>query len=168
MVKAIFADAIVRNLCTYFERAKHPSMETIDMWFNRISKIPDEPVQWIVQRIKETSESFPRNLPNTLWEYYREWIASNPDKVSISKRKDCIRCNGDGYVYATKIHGKNQVYSYVFRCPECEQAKENAIPYWVQHQFSDKGFTPIANQNKPITRKSMQEMIAGIGKELRA
>lgn len=164
MVKTIFADAIVRNLCTYFERKVTPTPQAIDMWFDRVKKIPDEPVDWIVSRVKELQESFPKNLPNMLWELYREWLASRPEKQE-HRHVDCDKCNGDGYVFALRFDDSGRHYEYGFRCPACDQSRDNGIPYWSMTMISD-GYRPLEDQKKPVTRQTIREMLAGIGKPM--
>lgn len=165
MVKTIFADAIVRNLCIYFERKVTPTPGAIDMWFSRVENIPDEPVNWIVQRIKENHDQFPKNLPNTIWDYYREWLAMYPEKRAFKDRQNCQKCNGDGYVFAIRFSDDGRHHEYVFRCPVCDQAPEIGIPAWSQ-KFSVDGFNLLKNQKMPVTKTSLREMISGIGKPI--
>ena len=143
MVKTIFADAIVRSLCTYFERKVIPTPDAITMWFTRVEKIPDEPVNWMVQKIKEQQEMFPRNLPNLLWEYYREWQQMNPDKM-VSRGHICTadHCNGEGYVFATHSRDDGQRYEYVYRCPVCNQAREFTFSAFHRHDVTI-GINPV-------------------------
>lgn len=166
MVKTIFADAIVRNLCTYFERKVTPTPQAIDMWFDRVKKIPDEPVDWIVSRVKELQESFPKNLPNMLWELYREWLASRPEKQA-HRHVDCDKCNGDGYVFALRFDDKGRHFQYAFRCPACDQAPELGIPFWSPQKHITDGFHPIPNQNRPLDKKTIREMLDSIGRPIR-
>jgi hypothetical protein len=163
MVKAIFADAIVKNLCIYFERKVMPIPEAIDMWFRRCEKIPDESVEWIVKRIKDNCEGFPKNLPNMLWEHYREWLSSHPEKQALPRGELCKKCNGFGYIFGFSfMEGRH--YEYVFRCPACQQAPESGIPIWNHQHAAD--YHALADQMKPPTHETIKAMVASIGKPI--
>lgn len=167
MVKDAFVK-LVKELCIYYERKVIPTVDAIDMWHKRVEKIPDEPIPWIVQRIKDSSEGFPKNVPNALWEHFREWSQAHPEKVS---RRSTIckaeHCNGDGYVFAIREYEKGASGEYVFRCPVCNQAQETAIPYF-SNQHARDGFKPVKQRKPEVTTHSTRELAGMIGKPMEA
>lgn len=165
MVKTVFGAVIVRNLCTYFERAKPPSEDTIDMWFAKCANIPDEPLEWIVDRIKDNLEAFPRNLPNTVWEYYRDWLSTYPEKSAHKMIVDCKKCNSTGYIFTIKTNRESKMnYEYAFRCNACKQANDNGLPLWA-NQLVDQGYYPIPERESSGDIKSVKQLIKKITTE---
>jgi hypothetical protein len=113
------------SLCDFYER-KEPKQATIELWFRLVQRMPSEPIPWIVKKIQETQESFPRNMTAAFWGSYTEWQQAYPDKKAHKDYFHCPDCN-DGLIFAKKE--KNGVkYSYVFRCVKCKQDNTKAYP----------------------------------------
>jgi hypothetical protein len=156
----------VRDLCTYYERKIIPTAEAIDAWHQRVEKIPAEPLEWIAKRIQANSEGFPKNLPNTVWEHFREWGQANPEK--ISRRSTICRaehCNGAGYIFSVREYEKGASGEYVFRCLVCNQAQETTIPYFSNQHIRD-GFKPVKQRKPEVTTHSTRELASMIGKPM--
>lgn len=122
MVEASFATA-VRTLCSYFER-KDPAPHALSLWYDSVRKIPDEAVDWIVDKIKG-EDTFPRNLVKMFWLNYHQWLNDNPEKRSTKKEfsYQCADCDNTGFLFV-KREGGNRT---VFRC-KCGRASETGIP----------------------------------------
>jgi len=107
----------IKELGDFYERKSEPKQGTIELWFDKVQSIPSEPVPWIVGRIEQDSESFPRNLPGALWAGFREWMQLNPDKAAHRENKQCVDCEG-GLLWVRKyIDGR--VHYAVFECAQC-------------------------------------------------
>ena len=113
------------TLCDFYER-KEPKQSTIELWFGLIKRMPSEPIPWIIKKIQETHETFPKNMTAAFWGTYSEWQQANPDKRAIQSFFDCSDCS-EGLIFAKKIiEGKK--YSYVFRCTKCRQNHNQNYP----------------------------------------
>jgi hypothetical protein len=119
-----FAQSL-KTLCDFYER-KEPKQSTIELWFESVHKMPSEPLKWIVKKIQETHDSFPKNMPSAFWSGYTEWQSANPDKRATPSFFACSDCN-EGLIFANKVVNKIK-YSYVFRCTKCKQNHNNNYP----------------------------------------
>jgi hypothetical protein len=118
---------ILKEIGDYYERTKEPRHGTIDLWFDKVKHIPTEPIPWIVSKIEADNESFPRNLPATLWGAFREWMQMNPDKVAcVQTFRECPDCS-EGLIWA-RMEKNGHRYTYVFRCARCKQSTVQAYP----------------------------------------
>jgi len=138
--------ALVRELSAYYERRNLPSADTMELWMQRVKNIPEEAVSWIIRKIEEDSESFPRNLPAQIWAYYHEWLNTFPEKRaahSYEVENDCKYCDGTGILiaYRTKVSGEKEIcYSYLFRCGHCSRAMIEAWPIRTITELQEDGF----------------------------
>jgi hypothetical protein len=55
MVEKVFHD-FVKGLCFYYER-RDPREETLDLWFQQVKHIPDEPVDWMSGQAPRVGDS---------------------------------------------------------------------------------------------------------------
>ena len=63
----------VDELVLYYERkGKPPSDGTLDAWHEKVKHIPSEALPWIVRRIEEEHESWPRNIPMAIRQHADE------------------------------------------------------------------------------------------------
>jgi hypothetical protein len=165
VLRAVFDTVVIQNLVRYYER-KPPVHEATDLWFTRVSKIPDESIDWMVKRIQETSEIFPKNLPNVLWDTYREWLATYPEKRALPQGIICKHCDGNGYVFAQRLGSDNHPKEFVFRCEICDQAPEIGIPVWKLHKHEKEVYYLIPDQTVHLTHMSVKQMVDLITKPI--
>jgi len=116
---------MLKELMDFYER-KEPKQGTIELWFGKVSKVPSEPIKWIVNRIENDYETFPKNFCKAIMDTYREWTQANPDKRAAQRYYDCPDCN-EGLIWARKLV-ENKPYTYVFRCLKCKQNTTQAYP----------------------------------------
>ena len=86
MVEKVFHD-FVKGLCFYYER-RDPREETLDLWFQEVKHIPDEPVDWMSEQIRSRHESFPRNLPLVMRELWQQWLEDHPQRRAQRNTED--------------------------------------------------------------------------------
>lgn len=113
----------VSTLCDFYER-KEPKQATIELWFKLVNRMPSEPIPWIIKKIQETSDSFPRNITATFWGAYGEWQNAHPDKRAGKNYFDCPECS-EGLIFAKSKASRG---SYVFRCIRCKKDNTAAYP----------------------------------------
>jgi integrase len=89
MVEKVFHD-FVRGLCFYYER-RDPREEALDLWFQGVKHIPDEPVVWMSDQIRSRHDAFPRNLMRA----YRQAVKES----GIAK----IRFHDLRYTFASRL-----------------------------------------------------------------
>ena len=112
------------KLTTYYERTKPPTPVTVAIWYDRVKLIKCESLDDIRYEIFQQMESFPKNLPNVMWDCYREWQKGNKEPAATTQ-KQCDFCVSEGYIFTQR--GKCR---YVYRCGQCRQATEKGIPYY--------------------------------------
>jgi hypothetical protein len=132
---------IVTELSDFYER-KQPKINTIDLWYRSIKRIPSEPVKWIARHIEDNYESFPKNIVSALWGGYAEWQQAHPDKAARESFFHCADCS-EGLIFASKINQNNTKYKYVFRCIKCKQNHMAAYPEIVRAELISQGYTII-------------------------
>src|SRR3990170_4706864 len=112
------------SLTGFFEK-KHPSDKTVELWFDTANGIPSAEIRQIYQRITRECESWPRNLPATMWAIHYDIIANLHTAEKTYKYCDA-GCN-EGLFHMRK---KNELGFYgqhcVFRCDTCKQRTEGA------------------------------------------
>ncbi len=129
----------VKDLCEFYERKSEPKISTLELWHAKVSHIPDEAMPWIVRRITEEYESFPRNLPMAMRSATDEWFTAHPEKAAHERYFDCPDCN-HGLIYVERRNVK-PVYSYVFRCERCRQNRVIEYPMALLSSLLSAGFT---------------------------
>ena len=160
---------ILKELSDYYERAKEPKHGTTELWFDKIRKIPSEPIKWIIRKIEDENDSFPRNLPGAVWGAFREWQQANPDRMATKNYSDCPDCT-DGLLWARKEKNGHR-YSYVFRCARCKQSTVQAYPMasrlelMADYDGIPKNGDPYDGARRP---RNVREMVAEIGAGVQA
>jgi hypothetical protein len=131
---------LITELALFYER-KEPKNQTIELWFKMVKKIPSEPIKWMVKKIQEKHESFPKNITSALWGSYTEWQQANPDKIKQQDFWDCPDCN-EGLIFAKKKKEGNN-YEYVFRCVKCKQNHCRSYPLASPMELKEEGYDVI-------------------------
>ncbi len=115
----------LKELCTYYERKVVPTVHATSIWYKRVKFMDSKALETVKFKIFENSEGFPKNIPNVMWEYYREWKGSLAQET-VKEYKPCSSCNGEGEIFLQKQHPSGQHYTnYVFRCDQCKQCKSS-------------------------------------------
>lgn len=161
MNRIIFDSVVLGNLTRYYER-KPPTHDTADLWYGRCERIPDEAAEWIVRRIQDTSDAWPRNLPAALNERCREWLDTYPEKRAISRATGCPHCDS-GYVYALHTGRDGRQYRFVFRCAICDQAGENGVPTW-RNLLREENYLPMRWRDLAGLRMAQGGITRDLGK----
>ncbi len=123
MDKSAFGEFLT-SLCHYYER-KEPRKETLDLWFQEVKHLPEEPLDWIREQICQRQEGFPRNLPANMRELWQRWREEHPRKQARPDTDtNCRDCEGSGL-----ITGYRDGNAYAFRCGRCRQSTLHGIPF---------------------------------------
>ena len=130
----------IKKLCQYYER-KEPTQGAIELWFDSIKKIPSEPIEFIIKKINETHDSFPKNIPQAFWNSYYEWKTANPEKLEQDRLFDCPDCN-HGLIFVKKMNESGVVYRYVFNCSLCRQSKRD-YPFISKKELISDGYNVL-------------------------
>ncbi len=135
MVEKVFHD-FVKGLCFYYER-RDPREETLDLWFQAVKHIPDEPVDWMSEQIRGRHDAFPRNLPLVMRELWQQWLDDHPQRrTSRNVAEACPDCDGDGLL---SLFRKGS--SYVFRCGRCKRSNLNGVPVAYLADLEARGYS---------------------------
>lgn len=159
--------SMLKELSDYYERAKEPKHGTTELWFDKIRKIPSEPIKWITRKIEDENDSFPRNLPGAVYGAYREWLQANPDRISTRNYFDCPDCT-DGLIWA-RLEKNGQRYTYVFRCVRCKQSTVHAYPMVSRLELM-ADYAVVPKNGDPYTgavrARNVQAIAHGIGRAI--
>jgi hypothetical protein len=139
MVEKIFHD-FVKGLCFYYER-RDPREEALDLWFQQVKHIPDEPVDWMSEQIRSRHELYPRNLPLVMREPWHQWLEVHPQwRVRGTGGEDCPDCDETGVI---SIYRKGS--RYLFRCSRCKRSNLNGVPAAFLADLEAHGYTLTRN-----------------------
>ena len=135
MVEKVFHD-FVKGLCFYYER-RDPREETLDLWFQGVKHIPDEPVDWISDQIRSRHDAFPRDLPLLMRELWQQWLEDHPrQRICRNTGAECPDCDGDGLI---SLFRKGS--SYLFRCGRCKRSNLNGVPIAFLADLEARGYS---------------------------
>ncbi len=152
----------LKNLCAYYER-KPVNPQAMDLWYDRVKLISADSLDTIRFQIVENSETFPKNLPNVMWEYYREW-RQGKNKSSDTIKQDCEHCNGEGEIFLQKKHPSGEYYTrYVFRCDQCKQNKCSAYPWGNKVVLINHGYEPLPEMKGADSITNVKELQEFLG-----
>lgn len=155
-------DAIIDAACSYYER-KHPNEETLILWRQKASGIPNEAAKYIQEHITD-ADAYPRNIPAAMWALFHAWQAANPDKKATQAFFACPDCI-DGIIWASKPNESGRKYRYIFRCCRCRQNHVQAYPKAYKADLIQRGYeitTPqgwkVSSQEKTKTRENFKRI----------
>ena len=160
MVQVRFLD-FVTDVFDYFER-KRPNDNTMDLWFDEVRNIPDEALEWIKSRIFKENDNKPSNLPATMWALYNAWLQANPDKRAHRESVNCPDCEGGWLVLHKRLPMYAIPITHSAPCGRCKQIP--AAQYMTMFQAKEKGFERVNLFDLNAPKRTVKEMIAGIGR----
>ena len=135
MVEKVFHD-FVKGLCFYYER-RDPREETLDLWFQQVKHIPDEPVAWMSEQIRSRHDLFPRNLPLVMRELWQQWLEDHPHRRTRGDTEtDCPDCDETGMISVYREGSR-----YLFRCRRCKRSNLNGVPAAFLVDLEAHGYT---------------------------
>jgi hypothetical protein len=135
MVEKVF-HAFVKGLCFYYER-RDPREETLDLWFQGVKHIPDEPVDWMSEQIRSRHETFPRNLPLEMRTLWQQWLEDHPQRrARRTDEAECPDCDGDGLISLFRNRSR-----YLFRCGKCKRSNLNSVPVAYLADLEARGYS---------------------------
>jgi len=134
MVEKVF-HAFVKGLCFYYER-RDPREETLDLWFQGVKHIPDEPVDWMSEQIRSRHDAFPKNLPLVMRELWQQWLEDHPQRrTNRNTGEECPDCDGYGLISVLRKGSR-----YLFRCGRCKQSNLNGVPVRLLIDLEARGY----------------------------
>lgn len=94
----------VNRLAVFFNVTKAPGMAVINAWAPKVAFIPAEALEFILGRIQDENDSFPRNTPKVFRQFYREWLAAHPQPER--QVQGCASCEwGILFLHRTRPDG---------------------------------------------------------------
>lgn len=106
----------INKLATFYNVTKAPGMAVINAWLPKVEMIPAEAVDFILGRIQDEHDSFPRNIPKTFRQFYREWLAANPQPER--QVRGCQACEG-GVLFLERTRPDGSVETGSTFCAAC-------------------------------------------------
>lgn len=109
-------DSGIAQIYDMFTNARSPSADQRQAWHDRLKHIPDEAVNFIVERICDF-ERLPSNMPLAWRNLWADWKAANPSRIM---RPDCPACRNSGarHGWARQEDGEWMIFG--FPCPICQ------------------------------------------------
>ena len=120
----------MKNISRYFGKPE-PKGDTLTEWMKELHYIPNEPVDWIEQKIK--ANKYPDNPPQAIRKLWYQWLEEHPDRQK-KEEAGCDECEA-GFLYASK-----KGYSFVFRCEHCNSFGESSVLVANRTRLELKGF----------------------------
>jgi ribosomal protein S27AE len=148
---------IINELCDYYER-REPKEGTKELWFQRVKSIPLEALPWIVKKITQENETFPKNLPGVIAALFFSWREAHPEKFTTRREVDCPDCD-DGTIRAWKIGANGKTYSYLFRCGRCKQSNVQGWPAMTRFALLEAGYEPEQKEKPGRPKGSVQQAV---------
>jgi len=142
MDKAIFAEAI-KDIYYSFDLKTLPDPAAVEIWFNKVSFIPEMAVNFIVTRITD-QESKPRNIGVSFLVYWKEYQRSNPQNI-FKETNHCDECSINdkplGFLRFIAADG----YRYICRCGHCDNwhlwlGSQKWAPAFTKAQILSRGW----------------------------
>jgi hypothetical protein len=163
MVQSKFVE-FVTDVFDYFER-KRPNDNTMDLWFDEVRNIPDEPLEWIKGKIFKENDNKPSNLPATMWALYNAWLQANPHKRAFTEEKDCPDCEGGWLVLEKDQDPYRTPISATAPCGRCRQLR---MPKYLR--LEDAMLAGFRRKNLTteyaVRRRPVRELAASIGRNV--
>lgn len=146
--------------------------ESQDIWFQKISFIPNGVFHELVDQITDTEKFMP--TPNQVKLAYGDYKKIHPEKFIRHEQdiEDCDYCLSTGYIEAWRMWGQYS-YCYVIPCGHCENWKRffpsKATPMSVR-EIEQSGFTLIDPQAREATAENeytnITEMAQAVGQDI--
>lgn len=164
MVRTDF-EAIIGNLGAFYERKVRPTPMTLDMWFEKVKKIPSEAVNPIQQKIMDECDGWPKNITATMWALYHSWLAAHPEKRAFKEAVNCPDCEGGWLALQKKVDGYRQPISHSAPCGKCRQIP--AAKYMTLFQAREQGYERIELTKWPETGlRDIKELADRVGQKM--
>ena len=120
MVRTTAEKAII-DIFQFFRYQKNPTDIQIDAWYKKISFIPEEAVDWIVNSITDL-DRLPTNLPKEIIKQWYSYRKAHPEKTVPEQTMFCEDCLGHGTHMFKKLdhrYPEPMYVSYVVMCEAC-------------------------------------------------
>jgi hypothetical protein len=115
MTEGTFFHAVNR-INSFLGGVKDVPMHTKMAWLDKVKHIPDEAVEFIVEKITDEVDARPRNMPKAFREKFSLWLRENPDKAAGAEQSGCSACE-NGILFLERIRGgKKETASVFCRC----------------------------------------------------
>lgn len=106
----------VNQLAVFFNVTKAPGLAVINAWAPKVAFIPAEAIEFILGRIQDEHDSFPRNIPKIFRQFYREWLAANPQPER--QVRGCANCEG-GILFLERVRPDGNIETGSCFCATC-------------------------------------------------
>jgi hypothetical protein len=158
-------DAIIGNLGAFYERKVRPIPMTLDMWFEKVKKIPSEAVTPIQQRIMDECEGWPKNITAMMWALYHQWLSAHPEKRAHREAVDCPDCEGGWLALQKNVDGYRQKISHSAACGRCKQIP--SAQYMTLFQAKEHGYERVDLLTYPVhANRNLKAMIESVAKRM--
>ena len=149
----------VYDLSDYYER-KRPQDSTLDLWFDEVRNIPDDPLEWIKTKIFKENDTKPSNIPATMWALYNAWLQAHPEKRAYKESVDCPDCEEGWLVLKKTVKGYRQPISHSAPCGRCKQIP--AAKYYTLDDAHKAGYERIDLKTFAWDGSTISDMISDI------
>ena len=169
-------ESAIHNLYEYFDR-KPPTFDKKRAVLKRVQYIPDEAVDWIVDKIQDEMDSLPRNIGKAFKLNYQAWQSSNTGKVHTYKQEKCDQCKGTGLLWYSYFDEdfQNDIEK-VAVCGDCENWRQfgplrDSVSYVTTRQeLIARGFAiegPTKDLPKTTFDGSVKDMASVVGQRIK-
>jgi len=125
-MKLIEFTDFIKDIYKFYRYKNPPLSEEIETWLLEVDYIPGDALPWILDNLKHTKDSLPRNLPRALdqqWHLYRD---ANPEKFTRAQEVadyNCPECHGIGVLHFRYTDFKTKLkYTAIVICASCRSS----------------------------------------------
>jgi hypothetical protein len=114
----------VRRLCSYYGKAgDKTALAQTGSWYGKVADLPDEPLNWMYDRITDEHDLMPRNVPKLMRGLFSSWLHDNPDRRAHGDGDTpagCSQCiHGVLYLVRYDLPAYPKGYETVAGCAHC-------------------------------------------------
>lgn len=113
----------MKKLDKRFKGGKSLAKETLEVYFETVQEIPNDPWDEIIDKVVKYNKGYP--TPGELSDMWIEWRNRHPKQiVRDGEKTDCGECGGNGWIeYWKKEKGSGQKYLHIAGCAKCDNCE---------------------------------------------
>lgn len=133
---------LLDEICFNFNKPKISDRNRLEHFARKLSYVKEDAFGGIAKHFEGLS-SFPANLLLEIQTAYAQWEEEQP----LNHRKtECATCNGYGLLMRKEYDpGYMQTYTYISRCPACQNWKPHTGTYMPLAQLDKYKYSPCGN-----------------------
>ena len=141
-------EKFINRLLVYFGKEKlflseSSKRERLRVWYDKVSSIPGEPLEWIRTQMETDFDALPTNIPKEINHYWELWYEKHPEKRAYQNRahESCPYCINGLIIFQGR---SSKAYPYntdkAARCGHCKSDTRQGIPMMTVFEGQNMGW----------------------------